>query len=143
MSKTILPDTGFWYALFTQKDAHHDNATAVYADIQRYRILIPWPIHYEVLRTRFVRNSNALIGYHRLLKASNMVLLDDGPYRNSALEQVLTLQDKNCKGETLSLIDAVINRIIADRRIKIDYFITYNRKDFELSLGKRKNIIIL
>ena len=48
----------------------------------------------------------------------------------------------NKKSMNISLVDLVINQIIRDINVKIDYMITFNKKDFYINCSKR-NIKIL
>ena len=63
MANRILVDTGFWFAVFNNKDCYKERADALlmqYFDTPAYEILVPFPTMYELLRTKFVKNKSAL-----------------------------------------------------------------------------------
>ncbi len=144
MNKYILPDTCFWYALFDNKDSYHLKSVEVYENIKEGRIIFPWPITYEVLRTKFVKNPESILKLKKELSRDNVIWVDDKKYKEDALNLVLDGSAKNSKNEALSLVDAVLNLIIKDVGIRVDYFVTSNVKDFKESCDRRKvNIVKL
>jgi hypothetical protein len=59
---TVLVDAGIWYALCDPGDRAVGRETIddIYARISVHRIVVPWPILYETLRSRFVRRRPAM-----------------------------------------------------------------------------------
>ena len=55
MSKNLLLDSGFWYALYDVRDPFHERANTFATYLDFYTLVIPWPSLYETLNTRFVR----------------------------------------------------------------------------------------
>jgi predicted nucleic acid-binding protein len=139
VNKSILLDTGLWYAFYDKNDQpYHEEALKIRDFIFNHKILIPWPICYEVLRTKFVKNNYILKLFEKDLKKTNIIYLNDEPYRSDSLNDLFSGYAKNIKNENLSLVDILINKIILDKNIKINYLATFNKKDFELSCKKRK-----
>jgi predicted nucleic acid-binding protein len=56
----VLPDTGVWHALFDSRDPHFEDVGEKGKVLGSTQALLPWPVVYETLRTRFVRNRPAL-----------------------------------------------------------------------------------
>lgn len=125
-SKTVLVDTGFWIALLDERDEHFEAAQTKAALLLEYRYILPWPILYETLRTRLVRNELRLKKFERFLKRPNANFLEDGKYREKALEVTLSKP----KGSCLSLDDSLLREIIDDRAVRIHYLFTFNVRDF-------------
>jgi len=56
MAKSILIDSGFWYAFFNQRDQRFTNAQNLYEDhLYLHTLILPWSTLYESLNTRFSR----------------------------------------------------------------------------------------
>lgn len=51
----VLVDTGFWFALYDEKDQYHNKALKVMDRLINSRFLIPFPTLYETLNTSFVK----------------------------------------------------------------------------------------
>jgi predicted nucleic acid-binding protein len=130
MSKNILTDTGFWIAFFdNRKDrAKHDKALLIMEDIKNFNIILPWPIMYEVLRTRFVRNKPWCDHFNRILKSLKINYLNDIEYREQAL--LKTMELCSIGKRSISLVDIVIRFMLMDKNIKVDYLTTFNCDDF-------------
>jgi hypothetical protein len=90
--------------------------------------VIPWPITYETLCTKFVKNRLALKGFERLLKSPKVNILDDAPYREAALE--LSFNSSLRAGRPLSLTDCHLRVVIDSLDTRIRYLATYNVRDF-------------
>ena len=54
---SILVDTGVWYSICDSRDktVTREVVEDIYDRIKVHSVVFPWPIAYEVLRTRFVR----------------------------------------------------------------------------------------
>lgn len=135
---TICVDAGFLIALYDERDQYHAGANdrfVQYFDRTRNQLLAPWPILYETVSTRLVRNRQRMERFRRdwlaFKREDRLRLLDDGPIRLGALDECLA--EVNRSGEryrSLSLVDRVIRLLLADTSLRIDYFITFNPADF-------------
>lgn len=126
----ILVDTGVWLAIFDPTDSTRDRATvANHAEtIQGMTAIIPWPITYETLSSRFAKNRLALEGFERQLKSQRVQLLDDSPYREHALKHALDSSLR--QGRPLSLTDCLLRVVVDELSPGLNYLATYNIKDF-------------
>jgi predicted nucleic acid-binding protein len=138
-SRGILTDAGFWIALFDKGDNYHSQAITINENIKQAQILFPWPIFYEVLRTRFIRNHIWIDEFSKIIRSLKIYRFDDTPYRENALEQ--TLEWARTGHRQISLVDMVVRYILSDTKIRITNFITFNDKDF-LDICKRRKIPI-
>ena len=130
MAKAIVLDTSFWIALYYPSDRYHEDATNLLTAVNRLQpiIYLPWPICYEVLRTKFVKNKNWVRQFKIHLDQLPIRRIDDSSYREKAFDATIT---EAIKGQRrISLVDMVIRHVLEDRSLKIDYLITYNQKDF-------------
>ena len=127
---TILVDTGVWYAIFDPRDRPSDREAIneLAEQITSMTVVIPWPITYETLCSRFVKNRLALEGFERLLKSPKTVFLDDTPYRNAALDH--SISSSLQLGRPLSLTDCLLRVVLDAPETRINYFATYNLRDF-------------
>ena len=127
---TVLVDTCVWYAIFDSRDRPTERkAVMLLADqIQSMTSIIPWPITYETLCTRFTKNRLALEGFERLLKSSRVTFVDDAPYRDAALEHSFTSSLRD--NRPLSLTDCLLRVILDDPKTRVRYMATYNARDF-------------
>jgi hypothetical protein len=133
-----LLDTGFWISLCDPKDLTRPKEVIeeIYDRIAAHEIVLPWPVVYETLRTKFVRNKIALELFGKEIKASRVKMLDDSVYREIALELVFESSLRNKR--PLSFVDCVLRAIIDDIDVKVDYFITFNVGDFHDICAKRQ-----
>ena len=127
-TRLILADTGFWYAAFDQRDENHASAISILDTVGPIPFLFPWPLCYEVLRTRFVKRQAFIQGFLHLRKAERLFDVDDTPYRTRALEAALDFS--RIGKRPISLVDMVIRLVIDDGRFRIGEVITYNKGDF-------------
>ncbi len=129
MSKTLLLDTGFWYALYDDRDSYHEEAQILADFLEFHNLMIPWPTLYETLNTRFVRKRDRgwLHSFSLYLNRSNTVMLADETYRQIALSSVLK---NRVYGKYLSLVDEVIRLVLQDPNVRIDAMLTFNQSDF-------------
>lgn len=128
MNETVLVDTGFWIALFDPRDKDKENAIqkADYVDI--LNIILPWPILYETLRTRFVRRRDWMIRLDERLKRPNVVFIDDQPYREEAYS--LCVDFSTQRDRPISMVDMLCRLLIEDPHVRVDYLLTTNASDF-------------
>jgi predicted nucleic acid-binding protein len=138
--RNVVVDSGYWYALFDPRDPYAAQARNKAHHIDELRILFPWPILYETLGTRFVKNKLAVDEMEKTLKRRNVVIVDDSPYREEALE--VTLREARLGKRALSLCDVVIRLLIDDTNLRIHALLTFNQPDF-LDVCRRKSVEIL
>lgn len=138
--KYALVDSGFWFALFNERDTNHHAATRKSGILKALFYIIPWPTLYETLNTRFMRRAEAFHGFVSVfLKSPGAVILDDVPYRESALEKTLGGRTRR---RHLSLVDNVVREMISDRNLKLHCLFTFNPGDFH-DVCSRRNLEIL
>jgi predicted nucleic acid-binding protein len=136
----MLADSGIWYALFDSRDPYHDQTRQKGDYLDLFHVVLPWPILYETLCTRFVRNTSALAGFERYLKTPRITFLDDSPYRETAFD--LSLKSSLIHSRPLSLVDCTIRLILDDINTKIDCLMTFNERDF-VDVCRRRRIELI
>lgn len=126
--KNVLTDTCFWIAFFDKTDEKHQTSVSIMEQIERTTIILPWPILYEVLRTKFVKNKLWVANFNRLLTQLKIEYIYDDDYRQNALWDFfgLSLKDKR----NISFVDVVLRSMLKNINLRIDYLITYNERDF-------------
>ena len=124
----VLIDTGVWYAMFDPRDQHQAKVAKKQEILELFTLVIPWPTMYETLRTRMVRNRQAMYQIEDYLKRPNLTFLDDSPYREKALE--LAFSSSLRKFRQLSMIDCLLRLILEDDNVMINYLATFNDEDF-------------
>ena len=124
---SVLVDTGFFFALFNERDKNHSIARHLEKHLEHSVIILPWPIMYETVNTRLTKQSANLAKFITISQLSRTNLLDDSPYRKELLSTVLA---QHAKGARLSLVDAVLSRIIEDVNVPISAMLTFNKRDF-------------
>lgn len=139
INKTFLTDTGFWRGLYKKDDKHHTKSIKIMNKIQNTTIIIPWPIYYEFLNTKFVKNKVWITEFDKTLKTLNIEQLDDTSYREKALQEVIRLSSVGKRN--ISMVDMVLRFVLEDKMLKIDYLVTYNERDF-IDVCKRSKIPI-
>jgi predicted nucleic acid-binding protein len=137
MAGTIVIDTGYLFGLFDSRDDHYSQANEKAHFIEITRVLLPWPVLYETINTRFVR-SGFMIGFERLLTRSNVHLIDDFSYREAAYETVFKRDNRR----NLSLCDVLIRLLIDDINLQVSGLLTFNAKDFHDICRERKVTIL-
>ena len=135
---TILVDTCVWYAIFDPRErpAERPAVDALAERIMTLTPIVPWPITYETLGTRFVKNRIALEGFERILKSPRTVFLDDTPFRDAALEH--SLSSSLHQKRPLSLSDCLLRVVMDSEDSRIDYLATYNLRDFHDVCASRR-----
>ena len=138
MSNIIL-DTCFWRAIYDTNDAHYKKAQLIadkYIDKAAYKILVPYPTMYELLRTEFVKNKPILDSVSTLLSKKCFEKVCDVPYRDRALELTFSNNKRN-----LSVVDNLVRLMLDDTNLRIEGIVTFNVGDF--SDVCRNNSIVL
>ena len=126
----MLVDTGVWYSIFDPRDTtvSQEDVQSLESRISHFRIALPWPVAYETLRTRFVKNRLCIERFEQKLKSPLIEMVDDSSYRERALELSI---DSSLRGRRpLSMVDCIIRLMIDDPKIKIQSLATYNIRDF-------------
>ena len=123
----VLVDSGFFFALFNERDRHHASACQLEGWLDLAQVILPWPILYETVNTRFVRRPANLAKFEAITRAPETFLLDDSPYRAASLGGVLAQPGRP---GPLSLVDAVLCNVIEDVNVPISAILTFNERDF-------------
>lgn len=101
-------------------------------------MLLPWPCLYETFNTRFAKNTIAVRRFEALLRQPHVIRLPDEPYREIALEAVMT----TVTSRSMSLVDMVIRLILDDVNVRKHGLLTFNEKDSS-DLCRKNRIEIL
>lgn len=128
MSETALADTGYWIALFDPREAAHASVVGTEELIELLTLVVPWPILYETLRTRFVRRRDWVARLDERLKRPNVSFIDDRDYCDEAYS--LAVRYSTRLKRPISMVDMLCRLLIADPRIRINYLLTVNQADF-------------
>lgn len=124
----LLVDSGFFFALFNTRDQHHNEACDKQEWLENLSIVMPWPILYETINTRFVRRPDIIARFESIIRAPDTLFLDDNSYRLEAYKSTLDLAKS--RRHTLSLVDSILYAIIDDINVRIDAMLTFNSRDF-------------
>ena len=128
MSKpAILIDSGFWFGLFDIRDECHNQANELLPYLYEYKLIIPWPVLYEVLNTRFIRRMTWIDRFYTFVTNMDIFFVDDGEYINNDLSDYYLAATRL----KISLVDYIIRNMLNDRNLKIDFFVTGNVRDFQ------------
>jgi len=128
MAKIVLTDACFWLGLVDPKDQYHEMSNTVAELIEGYQIIFPWPCLYETISTHLSRRRDRLLYLEEFIKKPDIILFDDGNYKDNALEEVFKLNKTS--GHTYSLTDSVIREILRDIDVRVNYLVTFNSRDF-------------
>jgi predicted nucleic acid-binding protein len=139
MNINVIVDSGFWFALYDPGDTYHKRATEIVRYLDVSNTIIPFPTLYESINTKFMKNMVAKVAFENMLKSSNVTIVHDELIKEDALR--ITFTDES-KKRNLSLVDNIIRLILDDTNYKIDYLITFNKKDF-IDICQRRTIGIL
>ena len=132
--KTILADTCFWFAYYgTRNDSMYAKAGEIYKWYfdNDSSILLPYPVLYETINTKLVRDKNFLAAQDFLKKIKNTdryQKLADEKYRDTALNRIIIEQGN--KQRRFSYVDSILRMILEDTSIKVNVFVTFNTGDF-------------
>jgi predicted nucleic acid-binding protein len=126
----VLVDTGVWYAMFDRHDSAVDREglERLALRIDAMSVVVPWPIAYETLRTKFVRKRLPLELFERKMKARNIQFVDDAPYRVKAFD--LAIDSSLYKNRPLSMVDCVLRLLLDDASSRVRFLATFNIADF-------------
>jgi hypothetical protein len=110
---------------------------------------VPYPILYETVSTRFVKNRKAMTSlendWRTLRRQNRLDLLPDMVFRDQAVEECFAeLQKPHARYRTLSLVDRVIRNILGDVNVQSDAFVTCNPGDFvDVCTQYKRRMIVL
>lgn len=138
----FLIDTGLWYSRYDARDTagSRDDMETIFELAQPFDIILPWPIAYETLRTRFTKNKIGMSLFEEELKSPKIQFIDDGKYRDEAIE--LSFESSR-NGRPLSMVDCVLRLIMDDSNVQIRYFATWNPRDFHDVCANRRIEMVL
>jgi predicted nucleic acid-binding protein len=133
-------DTGFWIALYEERDTHHAKASEQSEYLTRNKILIPFPSLYETVNTRFAKRADRMADFGRIIQRHDTALISDEEYKDDALRLTMDYSIKQRK--PYSLVDMIIRLMLFDNRMNIKYLLTFNKEDF-LDVCINRNITVL
>lgn len=123
--KYLLVDSGFFFALFDPRDFHHAKAVQKKKWLDILSVVIPWPVLYETVNTRFAENMSKkperLQQFKKICRESE--LLDDSPYRLSARENTFQRSEFS---QPISLVDSIMFLMLEDNNLRIDAILTFD-----------------
>jgi predicted nucleic acid-binding protein len=134
----ILIDTCFWYALYDEADEHYKKAQKMVNYIEIANIVLPYPVLYETLNTRFCNRKEWITSFNEIIKRNTTILVPDDRYRKSALKETFFKNEKR----PMSFVDMTIRFMLEDINLNLNALITFNKKDFiDLCYSKRIELI--
>lgn len=134
VNQIVLIDTGVWLGLCDRRDGQAAESNAIFEQLESVGIAMPWPLWYEVLKTRVVKQPRNFERFNRAIKTMSVLRIDDTKYRENALQATL---DSGATRRPFSLVDMVCRLVIIDLSIRIDAVATYNVGDFADVCRKR------
>ena len=140
MNEIILVDTGFWIAILDPRDQHHQDALGKEEWLEDGKIMVPWPILYETVRTRLVRRPDRLVRFDRLLKSPRVFFVDDADFRADAYD--LAVESSTNLGRAISMVDMFCRLLIDDVNTRVNALLTTNSVDFR-DVCERNGVTIL
>ena len=139
MNRVII-DTGFWRAIYDSQDDYHKISVKISERIinsREYRLVVPFPTMYELLRTEFVKRKIALQNIDKIIKdISRVDLIYDEQYRDKAYSEMITTK------RNLSFVDCIVRAMLDDATLNIKGLITFNNGDFD-DICRKKRIELI
>ena len=68
MRGALLPDTGFFFAWYNERDTHYASAQEKREWLDKMPIVLPWPVLYEAVNTRFARRRGIMARFDAVVK---------------------------------------------------------------------------
>lgn len=134
----ILIDTCFWYAFFDASDEHYDKAQKMADYLKSGILVLPFPVLYETLDTRFCNRKEWVILFNEIINRNTTTLVPDDNYREKALRNTFFTNDRR----PMSLVDMTIRFMLEDVNLNLNALITFNKKDFiDICHSKRIELI--
>ncbi len=140
MSETVLADTGYWIALLDPREQMHGAVSQTQDLLELLTLVVPWPILYETLRTRYVRRPDWVARLDARLKGTSVLFIDDRDYREEAY--ALAVEYSVRRKRPISMVDMLCRLLLADPAVRIDYLLTVNPADFH-DVCRRHNVRLL
>ena len=134
----VLIDTGFLYGYCDARDQHHDRALELFEQIKYFNLYLAWPVTYETLRTRCVRNKLSVGIFEKFIRDTHIEYIDDSIYRQAVLKQTIK---SAVRGRPISMVDMVL-RFILEQLPRINALVTFNIGDFQ-DVCRKRNIKII
>jgi predicted nucleic acid-binding protein len=131
-----LIDSGFWFALLDERDPYFPQAQAKADVLRNVSYILPWPVLYETMCTRFVRRPDKILQFETFLKRPHAVIMDDTPYRSDSLDRVFSEARRGFRA--ISLVDTVVRLILDDVNVMKHGLITFNPRDFADVCARRR-----
>jgi predicted nucleic acid-binding protein len=136
--KAICADTGFLIGLYDPTDEFHSKAKKYFLDFfdsGPNHLLIPWPVVYETVSTRMVKNKSGMAllqgDWKRLSAQRRLDLISDGRYRDNVVDECFEeLGKPQTHYRNLSAVDRVIRKMLSDKSLRVSALLTFNPKDF-------------
>jgi hypothetical protein len=146
----VCVDACFLIGVYDNRDQHHTAALNHFSQLfdgGNNRMLVPWPIVYEAVSTRLVRDKNGINRLERdwghLHRSGRLELLSDVPYREKVVQDCFDeLGRPPGAYRTLSAVDRVLRNILMDPAVLIHAFVTFNAADFADVCRKRNRELI-
>lgn len=139
MNRVII-DTGYWRAIYDSLDDYHNISVDISKRIinsREYRLVIPFPTMYELLRTEFVKRKSALQNIDYIIKdVSRVDLIYDERYRDKAYSEMIMTK------RNLSFVDCIVRAMLDDANLNIKGLITFNNGDFD-DICRKKRIELI
>ena len=139
MNRVII-DTGYWRAISDSHDDYHKISVDISKRIinsRAYRLVIPFPTMYELLRTEFVKRKSALQNIDYIIKdVSRVDLIYDERYRDKAYSEMIMTK------RNLSFVDCIVRAMLDDANLNIKGLITFNNRDFD-DICRKKRIELI
>jgi hypothetical protein len=136
--RRVCVDAGFLIGLCNKNDQYHKASTDYYRElfeVSGNKMVIPWPILYETVKTATLRNlysMRLLESYWKQMDERELLeILSDCRYRNEVIQDCFNESQKpqNTRRH-LSAADRVIRNILADESVNVHAFLTSNVGDF-------------
>ena len=124
----ILVDSCFWYALFDCSDEYHSKAQDMKDYLEYGNLILPFPILYETLNTRFSKRENWMFNFEEYMKKETTYLVPDAEYREQALSN--TFFYSLVQKRPMALVDMSIRLMLEDVSLNVNTLITFNVGDF-------------
>jgi len=137
VNRRILIDTGCWIAYYEPNQKAHSWAIEQTPLFESQHILMPWPLVYETLRTKFVKHPNRVVQWELLLKRLRVEFLNDDHLVDEVYRQTLLFASRGTR--RISMVDALCRFVLADPATRIQTLFTTNPKDFH-DVCKSRNI---
>ncbi len=139
--KRLLFDTCFLKALYTPTDQYNRQAKEIWEMICRAesKILIPYPVLYETLKTEFVKNKTGMEYFNRLIrKCERVELVCDSLYRKDALFDTLNIGSN----QKVSMVDRILILMAEKRELNINGIVSFDVRDLSEYCRKRNILFV-